>query len=126
MDDSRKSNAVERRFRARYPIKLGVRFRTLGRNPVAGVGESVNFSSTGIFVAVQQQPQVNVGSLLQAIVEWPIKLHGTTSLHLVAAGRVVRSVTAGFALAIEHHEFRTAKSEPASVSGGKSRHRTSG
>ena len=123
MRDPRKSNAVDRRFRARFPIKLGVRFRTLGRNPVAGEGETVNFSSNGILVAVQQ-PEVKVGSLLQATVEWPVRLHGTTSLQLVAAGRVVRSVTTGFALTIEHYEFRTAKSEAASVSPGKSRRPT--
>jgi hypothetical protein len=98
----------ERRARTRDPIRLRVRYRTLSRsNAVAGVGETINFSSHGILVAAQHS--LGVGARLEAIVEWPIMLNGTTIVELVTLGRVKRSETQGFAVSFDKHKFQTAK-----------------
>lgn len=99
---------IERRFKARYPLELNVRYQTYGQsNPVSGIGHTVNFSSSGVLVAASQ-PVVD-GDRLKLIIEWPTLLNGTTPLQLVTFGRVVRSNATQFAVALEHYQFRTMK-----------------
>ena len=102
----------ERRAKVRDPIKLRVRYRTLGRTPVNGVGESLNLSSQGIFVAAPHQQKPSVGSRVEAIVEWPIMLNGSSLLELVTLGTVQRTVNDGFAASFGKHKFRTLKRAP--------------
>lgn len=98
---------TERRAKPREPINLKVRFRTLdGIGAVTGNGETLNFSSRGIFVAAQLPKQLGLGARLETVVEWPIMLKGKTSLELVATGTVVRSSAEGFAVLIAKHKFR--------------------
>jgi hypothetical protein len=98
---------TERRAKVRDPINLRVRFRTLGMNlEVTGNGETVDFSSHGIFVAAPHTQKLSLGSRLETIVEWPIRLHGQTSLELVTIGTVVRSTVDGFAVFFAKHKFR--------------------
>ncbi len=99
----------DRRAKVRDPIKLRVRYRTLGRSPVAGVGESINLSSQGIFVLAPHQQKPSVGSRLEAIVEWPIMLNGNSLLELVTLGTVQRTANDGFAASFGKHKFRTLK-----------------
>jgi hypothetical protein len=49
------------------------------------------------------------GVRLRLTIEWPSLLNGTTPLQLVTFGRVVRSDPSGFAVALEHYQFRTMK-----------------
>jgi hypothetical protein len=101
----------ERRIKVREPIKLKVRFRTLsGAISVEGNGETVNFSSHGILVEAPLHQRPRVGSRLEAVVEWPIRLNGTTLLELTALGTVQRAGTDGFAIKFEKHKLRSPKS----------------
>lgn len=108
-------DGTERRSRVRYPVRLRVRYRTLGKGALAGVGETVDFSSRGILVEAQLHHKITLGARLEAIVEWPVLLDGSIHLQLVAIGRVVRSGTARFAISLGRHEFRTMRREPGSV-----------
>jgi hypothetical protein len=98
---------TERRAKPRDPINLKVRFRTLdSAGAVHGKGETVNFSSQGIFVAARLPSQLGLGARLETIVDWPIRLHGKTSIELVTTGTVVRSCEDGFAVLFAKYKFR--------------------
>lgn len=100
--------SIERRFKARYPIELNVRYQTYGQTkPVSGIGRTVNFSSSGVLIAASETPAD--GDRLKLVVEWPSLLNGTTPLQLIMFGRVVRLNDSGFAVALEHYQFRTMK-----------------
>src|SRR4051794_23927923 len=87
---SNHSMNIERRFKARYPIELNVRYHTFGKTTViSGEGRTVNFSSSGVLVATSDK--VDDGSRLKLTIEWPSLLNGTTPLQLVTFGRVVRT-----------------------------------
>jgi len=99
---------IERRFKARYPLELKVRYHTFGKTSViSGEGRTVNLSSSGVLVA--SSDKVSDGARLKLTIEWPSLLNGTTPLQLVTFGRVVRSNESGFAVALEHYQFRTMK-----------------
>src|SRR5260370_39836765 len=99
---------IERRFKARYPLELNVRYQTFGKSTViAGEGRTVNVSSSGVLVA--SSDKMSDGMRLRLTIEWPSLLNGTTPLQLVTFGRVVRSDASGFAVALEHYQFRTMK-----------------
>jgi hypothetical protein len=99
---------IERRFKARYPLELNVRYQTLGRtNPVSGVGRTRNLSSSGALVACSEK--VSDGVRLKLTIEWPSLLDGTTPLQLVTFGKVVRASEFEFAIALDHYQFRTMK-----------------
>ena len=99
---------IERRFKARYPLELNVRYHTFGKTTIiSGEGRTVNFSSSGVLVASADKP--NDGARLKLTIEWPSLLNGTTPLQLVTFGRVVRTDASGFAVALEHYQFRTMK-----------------
>ncbi len=107
-----KIDETERRSKVRDPIKLRVRFRTLGRNhTVEGIGETVDFSSQGIFVTAPLHQRPIVGARLETIVEWPVKLNGTTLLELITLGRVERCGTEGFAVSFKKHKLRPPKKD---------------
>ncbi len=100
--------SFERRVKARYPLELNVRYQTLGRsNPISGVGRTQNMSSSGAMVI--SPDKISEGVRLKLTVEWPSLLNGTTPLQLVTFGKVVRSSQEGFAIALEHYQFRTMK-----------------
>ena len=87
---------IERRSKARYPVQLTVRYRTVGRNQlVNGVGQTLNMSSGGLLVSAQHE--FSAGLKLEVNVEWPLLLNGRVPLQLVANGKIVRcggSITA--------------------------------
>ena len=102
---------IERRFKVRYPLELNVRYQTFGRDDmIAGVGRTVNLSSTGVLVA--SSDKMTDGMRLRLTIEWPTLLNGTTPLQLVTFGRVVRAEANAFAVALEHYQFRTMKRKP--------------
>jgi len=102
---------IERRFKARYPLELNVRYQTFGKSGVvSGEGRTINFSSSGVLVA--SSIKVSDGVRLRLTIEWPSLLNGTTPLQLVTFGRVVRSDESTFAVALEHYQFRTMKRKP--------------
>src|SRR5579871_3203886 len=97
---------IERRSKVRYPVKLIVRYRTVGRKQhVNGVGHTLNMSSGGLLVSGEQE--VIAGSRLEINVEWPLLLDGAVPLQLVAHGKVVRCGGSLFALSFAQYQFRT-------------------
>lgn len=97
---------AERRIKYRYPLDLGVRYRSSSKgSSFSGAGVAVNMSSGGILVASQHQ--VIEGALVEMSIEWPSLLGGRVPLQLIAFGRVVRRGASHFAATFERHEFRT-------------------
>ena len=106
MEASFSKAVIERRTKARYPVKLTVRYRTIGRsNIVNGVGQTLNMSSGGLLVSAEHE--MPAGLRLEVNVEWPLLLNGTVPLQLVAHGKVVRGEGSEFAVAFAQYQFRT-------------------
>jgi hypothetical protein len=124
MRQLRESTRTERRLKARYPIKLKVRYGAVDQlHCLKGIGETVDFSSAGFLVVAHHECIAREGSEIEAIVEWPILRNGTIPLELVVFGRVVRSETSRFAVSFSlPHVFRTTKRGPVSVSAKQVRH----
>ncbi|HTC35963.1 MAG TPA: PilZ domain-containing protein [Bryobacteraceae bacterium] len=101
--------ALERRSKARYPVELNVRYRTLAKGTaLAGIGRTLNVSSRGLLIACEE-PLVEDGSRLQVSLEWPSMLNGKTPLQLIAVCRVIRCQSEIFAVRLERYQFRTRK-----------------
>jgi hypothetical protein len=106
MAASYSTTVIERRSKARYPVKLTVRYRTIGRsNTVNGVGQTLNMSSGGLLVSAEHE--MPAGLRLEVNVEWPLLLDGTVPLQLVAHGKVVRGGESEFAISFAQYQFRT-------------------
>jgi hypothetical protein len=100
---------AERRSKARYPLRLGVRYRTVSSGPaLVGVGRTVNMSSCGLLIATEQA-KFPAGERLQLTLEWPCLLHGITPLQLVVSCRVTRCDQEEFAVKLDQYLFRTTK-----------------
>jgi hypothetical protein len=101
--------ALERRSKARFPLRLTVRYRTVsGDASLVGVGRTVNMSSCGLLIA-SEEVNVHTGARLQLMVDWPFLLHGITPLQLIVSCRVTRSEPEEFAVKLEQYLFRTKK-----------------
>ena len=98
---------VERRVRARFPVELPVRYRTVTRNPYAGLGLVLNMSSGGVLVA--HQHRIGAGVTVELNIDWPSLLDGRVPLRLVIQGIVARCDTSSFAVVMSRYHFRTAK-----------------
>ena len=106
MEASIQQTIIERRSKARYPVRLTVRYHTVGRkNSVNGVGQTVNMSSGGLLVSAPHE--IREGARMEINVEWPLLLDGNIPLQLVAVGRVVRSGDSVFAITFAQYQFRT-------------------
>jgi hypothetical protein len=106
MEGSVSRAVIERRTKARYPVKLTVRYRTIGRShAVNGVGQTLNMSSGGLLVSAEHE--MPPGLRLEVNVEWPLLLNGKVPLQLVANGRVVRGGGSEFAVCFAQYQFRT-------------------
>ena len=99
--------SVERRVRARFPVELPVRYRTVGRNPYAGLGLVVNMSSGGLLVA--HQHEIGAGAAIELKIDWPSLLDGRVPLKLVIQGVVARCDTDSFAVVLSRYQFRTTR-----------------
>ena len=101
--------ALERRSKARYPLRLNVRYRAVSGDPsLIGVGYTVNMSSCGLLIA-SEEAVVPAGARLQLTVDWPFLLHGITPLQLIVACRVTRCQPEEFAVQLDQYLFRTKK-----------------
>jgi len=101
----------ERRSKSRYPLQLKVRYQTLGMAiPVAGVGQTVNVSSSGVLITsnIAASGAIREGTRVRVVFEWPSLLNGVIPLHLVTLGTVVRLQNLRLAVAFEGYQFRTA------------------
>jgi hypothetical protein len=96
----------ERRVKSRYPIELNVRYQTMGTaGPVAGVGQTLNMSSSGLLLACASN--IPEGTRMKMYIEWPSLLDGTTPLQLITVGRVVRRSETAISILFESYQFRT-------------------
>jgi hypothetical protein len=110
-ESSVSSIRVERLFKARYPIRLQARYRSL--NPeerISGVGLTINMSSSGLLVTCRHT--VPLGAQMEVLLDWPSLLNSTVPLQLVTSGRVVRSQPSSFVLEFASYQFRTMRSKP--------------
>jgi PilZ domain len=99
----------DRRSKARFPIRLSVRYRTLSAGPaLIGAGRTVNISSCGLLIA-SEEALVRTGARLQLTVDWPFLLHGITPLQLIVSCRVTRCRAEEFAVKLEQYQFKTKK-----------------
>lgn len=95
---------VERRKHPRYPIALELHYKT--RFAPDGSGEVSDISSSGLHF--RSDCILPVGRPIDVILPWPFLLQERCRLQVCIRGRTVRSDAKGTAVAIEHHEFRTA------------------
>lgn len=102
----------------RFPVRAAVRYRSLqkGRG-IEGTGRCLSLSSDGLLIRVKhpEKADLNVGTRLEIILEWPFLLSKTRAFELVVTGRVVRWKKSTVALSMERHQLRTVKRKPASI-----------
>jgi hypothetical protein len=108
------SLSIERRSKLRFPLELGVSYRTLEReSPLAGEGRVVNMNRSGVLISSRHA--IDPGTRLELSIEWPTLLHGRVPLRFVTVGEVVRSDASSFAVMLGRYQFRTAKKKAPSV-----------
>ena len=96
----------ERRVKSRYPLELNVRYQTMGAaGPGAGVGQTLNISSSGMLLACASN--IPEGTRLKLYVEWPSLLNGTTPLQLITVGTVTRCTQIGISVEFDSYQFKT-------------------
>jgi len=106
--------AGDRRTDRRYDLNLELRWKLIRRRRIleTGTGQIIDFSSGGVlFDAGRAMP---VGLNVELAIAWPVLLHNTAQLQLVASGRIVRSLGSRTAIQMTQHEFRTV-----GISGGR-------
>ena len=102
----------DRRGSRRYPLRRQLHYRLLNRRHVtlAGVGETLNMSSSGIlFTAEGSLPE---GQPVEVSVNWPAQISESCALKLVAMGRIIRSDPRRSVIRIERYQFRTRRPIP--------------
>ena len=104
----------ERRLKVRFPIIEAARYRLRDRKlgAISGIGQTINFSSSGALLRVQHP--VSLSQAVEMAVEWPFLLDNHIHLQFVAEGRVVRVEPGRVAIHFEKHEFRTCRAAKAS------------
>ena len=107
--DPSSERVIERRSKLRFPLDLQVRYHTLCGRRIAGEGRTVNLSSRGILVTRAHELRENTKVELR--IQWPSLLESKISLQLVVSGTVVRGGPSSFAVAVDQHQFRTARNE---------------
>jgi hypothetical protein len=106
---------AERRLKSRYPLDLGVRFRSLSEeSPFSGTGRTISLSSGGVSMVISQHSvshhQLMLDAQVEMSIEWPTLLDGRIPLQLFAVGHVVRHRASIFSATFERYEFRTMRS----------------
>jgi hypothetical protein len=95
----------ERRVHRRYPLHLPVRYNLLEGHSSAesGFGLTQNLSSGG--VAFVSDVAIDIGSIIEVWVSWPVEVKEISSLELRMTGRVMRSSNAETAIQVKRHDF---------------------
>jgi len=86
----------------RFPIKLPVRYRAGGE---FGWGETVNISSRCVLFTTDRALALN--AFVEVYIKWPVLLHNSVYLSLIASGTIILVEPGQVTLAIEKYEFRT-------------------
>lgn len=109
MEEPASSLRIERRLKARYPVRLSARYRCLDGG-LSGVGLTINISSGSVLLACQHE--IEVGAPMEVMIDWPSRLESTIPLQLATSGRVIRSGPATFAMRFDGYQFRTMRTSP--------------
>jgi len=100
---------VERRFAMagpiQYPVNMELRYKTDGRTPRVGMGQTSRMSTTEV-VFTADQP-LDAGTKLEISIAWPALLNGRVALQLVVAGDVVGRRESLTTVRIRKYHFRT-------------------
>jgi len=97
---------LEWRSRRRFPLKLPVEYRLLGRRERRGFGGTCNISTTGVLFEVADRQRFS--GPIESMLSWPCMLNGACALKLMMKGGVVRIEGRGIAIESSQHEFGTA------------------
>ena len=98
---------IGRRKAQRFPIELDMRYKTSSRRSetLIGTGKTVNISSSGVlFTSPHELP---IGTRLEIVIRWPMKLNEKCGLNLVGRGPVVRHARGQLAMRFQEWQFRT-------------------
>ena len=98
---------ADRRGTDRFPIESELRYKLVDAKgaPDAGLGRTLNMSSSGVLFT--SETQLPVGHRVELSVEWPAQLNEHCGLKLVAQGRIIRSSAESAAIRIDKYDFRT-------------------
>jgi hypothetical protein len=99
--------ARDRRSGRRYPIDAALEYRLVRHRKIlqSGNGHTVNISSSGVLVEVDEQ--LAPGAQIELSIAWPARLDGHALLQLFVAGRTVRAEEGRTAVRIRAYDFRT-------------------
>jgi hypothetical protein len=97
----------DRRSGHRYPIDASFEYRLVRQRKViqSGRGRTVNISSSGVLLEVEQP--LAPGVRIELSIAWPARLEGYALLQLFVAGRTVRAEGGRTAVRIQTYDFRT-------------------
>ena len=102
----RKTGLADRRASRRFPLRLALKYRSLGFSPSEWIAsESVDISSGGVFFRTPEA--VPPGQPIEVWITWPVFLDKHVPLRLATRGAVVRNGGGGCAIRFETYEFRT-------------------
>ncbi len=88
----------------RFTIDLPFRYNAGDQSGRSGTGRVLNIGSSEVVVACRHQ--LEPGTPVELVIEWPAQLDGRIPIHLVMSGRVVRSDISGFAVGACQHRFQ--------------------
>lgn len=91
----------ERRRHQRFPISAQTEYITPGHRAQA---TTLDIGRGGVFLKTDRILQV--GSLIQVLIDWPMLLDQCRPLRLIIFGNVLRSNAAGTAVGTTRYEFR--------------------
>ncbi len=113
-----KSTNIERRLKARYDLRLPLRYRISQRGTAAytGTGLTQDMSIEG--VSFRCRKPLPIGSHIELLVDWPAKYGDRHSLELQVTGFVLRSVNGRTAVRMTSHRLRVSEemAQPVRVS----------
>lgn len=99
---------ADRRGNRRFSLRMAIKCRQIEppftRNRVIA-GESLNISSKGLLFTTTEAFQP--GQIVEASIDWPVRLENRVRLALVVEGSIVRRADDYAAMRIDKYEFRT-------------------
>lgn len=107
---------VERRNKARFPMHRDLRYKLLEKDAIvaAGMGKTIDMSSSGIAFSVDQR--LKQDAFIELSISWPVLLNSSCPMRLIVFGRVRRINNEKVVCSVDKYEFRTqARTLPADV-----------
>lgn len=101
------TDSSERRAKARFEIQRELRYKVRGKAKAlqAGTGDTVNISSAGIAIRIDQP--LAAGSSVELSVSWPALLNDVRPMRLNIVGRILRAEGRNAVCTVDRYEFRT-------------------